>query len=61
MNLNLSFQQIALVAVVLAGVLGAHYLQAGAVETALMSAFGVLVAGFASLGPKNPPAPPASP
>ncbi len=55
--MNFSYPQIALVAVLLAGVLGAHYLGAGAVETALVSAFGVLIAGFASL--KNPPPPEA--
>ncbi len=57
--MNFSWQQIALVTVLLGAVLGAHYLQAGAVETALVSAFGVLVAGFASLKSPAPPTPPA--
>ncbi len=56
--MNLSYQQILLVAVVLAGVLGAHYLQAGVVETALVSALGVIVAGVSSLGKAPPPAAP---
>ncbi len=55
MSWNLSYPQIALVAVLLAGVLGAHYLGAGALETALVSGFGVVFAGLASL--KNPPPP----
>ncbi len=57
--MNLSNQQIALVAVLLAGLLGAHYLGAVTVETALVSAFGVVLAGFLSLGQK--PQPPAAP
>ncbi len=50
--LNLTWQQITLVAVVLAGVLGAHYLGAGTLETGLMSGLGVLIAGLGSLGKK---------
>ncbi len=57
--MNFSYQQIALVGVLIAGILGAHYLNAISLETALGSAFGVLFAGFASLGKAAPPPPEA--
>ncbi len=55
--MNVTYPQIALVAVLIAGVCGAHYLGAVSLETALVSGFGVVLAGFLSLGQK-PPAPP---
>ncbi len=51
--MNLSWQQVTLTGLVLAALLGAHYLGAAALVTTLGAALGIVITGLVSLGSKK--------